>query len=91
MTTGQQLLSNSSLNSGTALQLLTHPSSGGGGSIVYIPVDDFDINFETKILSGNLDIITLDIDFNSTTLDGDLALPVLSADIIQKTLDGDLK
>jgi len=90
MTTGEKLLENSSLNSGSTKNLLLNPSCNVGG-LIYVPVDDFDINFETEILSGNLDIITLDIDFNSTTLDGNLALPMLSADIIQKTLDGDLK
>ena len=51
MTTGEQLLANSSLSSGTALELLTNPSGVGGGANIYGIA--FTANVENETLVAN--------------------------------------
>jgi len=89
MTTGEQLLNNSSLNSGTAFELLMNPSGEGGdsGETVFIPIDQFSVNMRIDQFDADLDIISITADMSIKTYDANLTEDVYSADITMENYD----
>ncbi len=91
MTSGEQLLTISSLASGTVAELLLHPIEGTpSGEIIFKPADSFVTELSSYNLSGNLDIISISSNLIKQDLTGDIPVVILSADLTETNLEGSL-
>lgn len=88
MTTGEFLISVSSLSTGSSLQHLMSITSGGG--ITWLPAQSIDADMSQMTLS--VDFIPQDIDANINTqsFSANLLSDNYSASVVQNNIQGDL-
>ena len=78
MTVGEWLVSKSSLVSGTALELI---STITGGTLNYVPIQEFSTNVEQTVFDANIVLQSISLDIKSETFEASVSLDEISADI----------